>query len=517
MASSCRTIVLALLFFVGSSFLGSHTTVFGQEQTVTPKTTPENPTCVPLQNLFQTMQGSCARDIRPYANQPGRDGIYSVTVPRQRLNPGLDMEAMLVTVNWIQFTAYHTTIRELGPQDLQARVTYNLDGEPVMADASGLVPQVPSSTPLELVFPRPLAVQENQVLNITLHMRINEGPLIQQCSSCVGLNITLYQVSCNFQPKSFDYNGACLRAFSAWRNELEKQGGAGTCQDLQLDRQFLGRYGKCFVPPSIEYITSRVAGSVGEPARLVCITGGNPAPSVKWLRKRTLFTNSSGNTIIFDPLSPADTGKYVCVAEEREFFNRTIRANATLELQGQACEQYQVAHANFSRECAVSAAIVRQQGCGQFSVPFRNGTVTIDQIRVILRAEGDLPWVRPGEVAGVVNLTVTILQVENNPPSEVPARRRRRDTGAKTADNHVLLKRAKRQTLQDPQEEIIHQRVYQNVLALAAFGYEVSASITIEPVDVVPGKTLLIKVAEEGPNRPTVVNYVRLVSSHSSS
>ncbi|XP_078702564.1 uncharacterized protein LOC144928211 isoform X2 [Branchiostoma floridae x Branchiostoma belcheri] len=465
----------------------------------------ENPTCVPLQNLFQTMQGSCARDIRPYANQPGRDGIYSVTVPRQRLNPGLDMEAMLVTVNWIQFTAYHTTIRELGPQVLQARVTYNLDGEPVMADASGLVPQVPSSTPLELVFPRPLAVQENQVLNITLHMRINEGPLVQQCSSCVGLNITLYQVSCNFQPKSFDYNGACLRAFSAWRTELEKQGGAGTCQDLQLDRQFLGRYSKCFVPPSIEYITSRVAGSVGEPARLVCITRGNPAPSVKWLRKRTLFTNSSGNTIVFDPLSPADTGKYVCVAEEREFFNRTIRANATLELQGQACEQYQVAHANLLRECAVSAAIVRQQGCGQFSVPFQNGTVTLDQIRVILRAEGDLPWVRPGEVAGVVNLTVTILQVENNPPSEVPARRRRRrDTGAKTADNHFPLKRAKRQSVQDPQEEIIHQRVYQNVLALAAFGYEVSASITIEPVDVVPGKTLLIKVAEEGPNKPTV-------------
>ncbi|XP_078620666.1 uncharacterized protein LOC144887358 isoform X2 [Branchiostoma floridae x Branchiostoma japonicum] len=465
----------------------------------------ENPTCESIQTLFESMQRQCARDIRQYANQPGQDGTYSVTVPQQRFNTGLEIQAVSVVVSWYKFTLYHGLIAELGSLNLEARVTYNLNGEPGVSAATGKVTRALSTTdvPLELTLSRPLAVQENQVLNITLHLERTNQPLIQLCSTCVALNLKLNQVSCNFNPKSFDSNLGCLRAFSAWRTELQKKGGAGACQDSELDRQFLERYRNCFVPPSIQYITSRVEGSLGQPARLVCVTRGNPAPSVRWLRKGTLFTNSQGNTINFDSVSDADTGKYVCVAEEREFFNRTIRANATLELWGETCERYQEAHAELLRECATPAAVIQQQGCGQFLVPFRNGTVTIDHIQVTIRAEGQLPWVQPGEVASIVNLNITILQTRNKPPME-PARRKRHDTELKTTGNHALLKRGKRQELGDPQEETVHQRVYKNVLAIVENGYEVTANVTLEPVDVLPGSTLLIKVAEEGPNKPTV-------------
>ncbi|XP_066263884.1 uncharacterized protein [Branchiostoma lanceolatum] len=472
----------------------------------------ENPTCAKLQNLFQSMERSCVRESLQYANQPAQDGTYRVTVPRQTLNT--EIQAFSVVVNWNQFTLYHGLLLELGPQNLEARVAYMLDGETVSSAVTGQVPRQPSDIPnglIQLEFIRPLTVRESQVLNITLRLENDRQPLNQPCSSCVGLNLKQYQISCNFEPESFDSNGQCLRAFFAWRTELNAKGGAGVCQDPQLDRQFLEQYRNCFVHPSIRYITSRVEGSLGEPARLVCITGGSPAPSVRWLRKDTLFTNSQGNTIVFDSVSNSDTGKYVCVAEEKEFFNRTVRANATLELQGQACERYQKEHTRLLRECATTAA-VPQQGCGQILVPFWNGTVTIDQIQLTLRAEGNLPWVRPGESASLVNLNITIMQGMIKPVMEVPARRRRHDTETKTIDNHVKLdtdnplKRIKRQELNNPQvqEEIIHQRVYRNVLAIVPNGYEVSANITIEPVDVIPGNMLLIKVAEEGPDKPTV-------------
>eukprot|EP00058_Branchiostoma_floridae_P013013 XP_002598501.1 hypothetical protein BRAFLDRAFT_66878 [Branchiostoma floridae] len=483
MARSCTTVVLAfaLLFFVGSPFLGSRMIVHGQrEVTLVPTLLPpENPTCESIQTLFQSMQRQCARDSQQFANQ--------------------------VVVYWYKFTSYHGLIAELGSENLEARVTYTLNGEPVIPAAIGQVTRALSTSdvPLELTLYRPLTVQENQVLNITLRLQGNRQAVNQLCSECVALKLKLPRVSCNFNPKSFDSNLGCLRAFSAWRTELQNKGGAGACQDSQLDRQFLERYRNCFVPPSIQYITSRVEGSLGQPARLVCVTRGNPAPSVRWLRKGTLFTNSQGNTIIFDSVSDGDIGKYVCVAEEREFFNRTIRANATLELQGETCERYQEAHAELLRECATPAALVPQQGCGQFLVPFRNRTVTIDHIQVIIRAEGQLPWVQPGEVAAIVNLNITILQTKNKPPME-PARRKRHDTELKTAGNYALLKRGKRQELGEPQEEIVHQRVYQNVLAIVENGYEVTANVTLEPVDVLPGSTLLIKVAEEGPNKPTV-------------
>ncbi|CAH1249318.1 ADGRG4 [Branchiostoma lanceolatum] len=429
--------------------------------------------CRDVQSLFTPMQGLCVREQVTFGTR--------------------------VTVDWNQFPMYHSSLREAGEGTLNARATYdNLDGQSFSSTATG---QVTSETsgPVELFFPRQFVVQQGQNVNITLHLQLSDSdsrPVMNRnCSSCVGLKLWTYQGNCDFSLEFRESNGRCLRAFQAWWTKLAERGGAGSCQDYYLDQPFLDKYRKCYVRPTLQYITSPVKALYRQPARLACIASGGPPPSVRWLRNNQPVNISDRNTIMFDSVTPADTGNYTCVIEEREFFNQTLTATASLELQGLACTKLQQTENRLLGECASDAGFgyleSESESCWPSFIVQQN--TSIYQLQLQLFVEGQsLPWIRSNEATGAVNLNITILWLGKQTLRPL----RRRDVRSRIVDSQSSADRFKRAEPEPPVS--LHQKVYRNVLVLR--GEPPTLNVTIEPVNTTLNDIIQVDITEEGSN-----------------
>ncbi|KAI8496384.1 hypothetical protein Bbelb_256830 [Branchiostoma belcheri] len=418
-----------------------------------------------------------------------------------------------VRVDWDQFPMYHRSLRQAGVGTLHAQVTYNREGQVFSVTATGQV-TVETRGIVELFFSRqfvgPFVVHGGQNVNITLQLQLSDSdssPVVNRnCSACVGLKLWAYQRNCDFSPGG---NGRCLRAFQAWWTKLAKRGGAGSCQKYYLDQSFLDKYQKCFVRPALRYITSPVKAVYRQPARLVCVASGGPPPSVRWLKNDKPVNNSDSNTIVFNSVTPADTGIYTCVIEEREFFNQTVTATASLELQGLACTKLQQTETRLFRECASPAGFrynpIYSEESYEVCMPqvfVVQQNTSIYQLQLRLYEWQSLSWIPSNGKAGAVNLNVTILWKGKQTIQPL----RRRNVRASDVDSQSSVNRFKRAEVE--QTVILHQNVYPNVLGLIeADGEQLTLNVVIEPVTVAENDVLQVDITEEGSNRSILCDY----------
>ncbi|XP_070558484.1 uncharacterized protein [Ptychodera flava] len=196
----------------------------------------------------------------------------------------------------------------------------------------------------------PFTAHEHEIIQVSIsfvnHKNesiavLNEG---NACPECVELSYRVYRVGCDF-PNNFD----CLSAYFRWKKDLETS--PEYCFPPYVITNLAGMYDRCFVPPTITYVSPNVNVFLFESATLVCLSEGSPDPDIRWYREGKQETISYNNYLHVNRVTWNNRGRYVCEAENMVGKVNTTRP-ITLGIFDRTCNNYKVKEDDFLETCS---------------------------------------------------------------------------------------------------------------------------------------------------------------------